>query len=427
MEAVDIAPLFELLPEYTQTIVYRLLPKELAADVFVEMDGDMQEHLIASLSDKELKETLDELYLDDTVDIIEEMPATVVKRILRHSDPAARKQINELLKYPKNSAGSMMTPEYVDLKKSMTVAEAFDRIRSTGVDKETVYTCYVTDRSRHLLGVLTVKELLLADKNDTVGELMETNVIYVGTDEDRESAAHILDKYGFLAVPVVDKETRLVGIVTFDDAMDVLTEENTEDIEKMAAITPMDKPYLKLGAFEIYLSRIPWLMLLMVSATFTGMIISAFEESLSIFPALIGFIPMLMDTGGNSGSQASVTVIRALSLGDISFRDVFRVLWKELRVSVMCSLSLAVVCFGKIWLIDHLMFKTVNDLGTMAVICITLAATVIVAKLVGCLMPLLAKKVGFDPAVMASPFITTIVDVLSLLIYFGVASLILFA
>lgn len=427
MEAVDIAPLFELLPEYAQTVVYRLLPKELAAEVFVEMDGDMQERLIISLSDKELKETLDELYLDDTVDIIEEMPATVVKRILRHSDPAARKQINELLKYPKDSAGSIMTPEYVDLKKEMTVSEAFDRIRKTGVDKETVYTCYVTDKSRHLLGVLTVKELLLAKPQDIIGELMETNVIYIGTGEDKENAANLLNKYGFLAVPVVDGETRLVGIVTFDDAMDVMKDESTEDIEKMAAITPVDKPYLKLGVFTIFFSRIPWLMLLMVSATFTGMIISGFEEKLALFPALIGFIPMLMDTGGNSGSQASVTVIRAISLGDIEFKDTLRVIWKELRVSVLCSVSLAAVCFLKIWLVDHLIFRSVNDIAAMAVICVTLAATVIVAKLVGCTMPLLAKKAGFDPAVMASPFITTIVDVLSLLIYFGVASLLLFS
>ena len=426
MEAADIAPLFEAMPEDIQPIVYRLLPKELAAEVFVEMDNDMQEMLIRGFSDKELREVLDELYLDDTVDIIEEMPATVVKRILRQSDASARKSINELLKYPEDSAGSLMTPEFIDLKKELTVSEAFDRIRKIGVDKETIYTCYVTDRARKLLGVVTVKHLLLASYEDKLEDIMETNVNYVHTGDDREVVAEVLSRYDYLAIPVVDNENRIVGIVTFDDAMDVIQEENTEDIEKMAAITPTDSPYLKTGVFETFKSRIPWLMLLMISATFTGMIISGFEEKLTVFPALIGFIPMLMDTGGNSGSQASVTVIRALSLGDIGFSDILKVIWKELRVALLCGASLAAVSFGKIFLVDHLLLNSFSGdpqvITGILVVCLTLMLTVFIAKLVGCTLPMIAKKMHLDPAVMASPFITTIVDALSLLIYFAVAT-----
>lgn len=425
MAAADIAPLFDILPIESEPIIYRLLPKELAAEVFVEMDFDMQERLILSFSDRELKETLDELYLDDTVDIIEEMPANVVKKILKQCSAEQRKSINELLKYPKDSAGSIMTPEFVDLKKEMTVKEAFDRIRETGVDKETVYTCYVTGKSRKLRGVITVRELLLAKYEDKIGDIMTENVIFANTHDDKESVAALFSKYDFLAIPIVDNEERLVGIVTVDDAMDVIQEENTEDMEMLAAITPGDKPYLKTGVWEIFLSRIPWLLLLMLSATFTGMIIASYEEKLTLFPALIGFIPMLMGTGGNSGSQSSVTVIRSLSLGEIDFRDTLTVLWKELRVSVICALALSVVGFGKILLVDRILLHNVDSLLEIAVICLTLAFTVIFAKIIGCVMPILAKKLGFDPAVMASPFITTVVDAFSLVIYFAVASLIL--
>lgn len=426
LEPADIAPLFELFPKDVQLAVYRRLPKELAAEVFVEMDNDMQEHLISTFSDKELKEVLDEMFLDDTVDIIEEMPATVVKRILKQSDADSRKQINELLKYPGDSAGSLMTPEYVSLKKEMTVAEAFDRIRKTGVDKETIYTCYVVDRGRHLLGVLTVKELLLADQDAVIEDIMETNIIFANTLDDKEDVANLFNKYGFLAIPVVDAETRLVGIVTFDDAIDVMQEASTEDFEKMAAVLPSDKTYLKTGILETFIKRIPWLMILMISATFTGMIISGFEKGLTAFPALISFIPMLMGTGGNSGSQASVSVIRALSLGDIEFSDFFRVLVKEFLVSVVCGVSLAAVNFAKIYFIDYMLLGNIENLVEMAVVCLALAVIVIVAKTIGSILPIVAEKLGFDPAVMAQPLMSTIVDVLSLIVYFGIASFILF-
>ncbi len=425
MAAADIAPLFDALPESAEPIVYRLLPKELASEVFVEMDFDMQERLIISFGERELKEVLDDLYLDDTVDIIEEMPANVVKKILKVCSAEQRKSINELLKYPKDSAGSIMTPEFVDLKKEMTVADAFDRIRKTGVDKETVYTCYVTGKSRKLRGVITVRELLLADKEDKIGDIMTENVIFANTHDDKEEVAALFSKYDFLAIPIVDNEERLVGIVTVDDAMDVIEEASTEDMEILAGITPGDKPYLKSSVFEIIKARIPWLLLLMLSATFTGIIIASFESKLTVFPALIGFIPMLMGTGGNSGSQSSVTVIRSLSLGEIDFSDTFAVIWKELRISVICALVLSAVGYAKIYFIDKLLLHNVDRMGEITVISITLAFTVIFAKLIGCVMPILAKKVGADPAVMASPFITTVVDAFTLVIYFAVASLVL--
>lgn len=419
MNEADIAPILMEVPEETLPLLYRILPKELAADVFVNMDSDAQEILIRAFSDKELREVLDEIYVDDAVDIIEEMPATVVKRILKHTDPDVRKSINEILQYPEDSAGSLMTIEYVDLKKYMTVDDAFTRIRRTGVDKETIYICYVTDENRKLLGLVTVKDLLLSDKSKKMFEIMETNVISVSTLEDKEFVADKFQKYDLMAVPVVDRENRLVGIVTFDDAMDVLQDENTEDIEKMAAITPTDKPYLKMGIFEIWRKRFPWLLLLMVSATFTGKIIQHFEDALQAYVILTSFIPMLMDTGGNCGGQASVTIIRGISLGEIRFKDVFRVMWKEFRISILCGVTLAAANFIKMMLIDK---TTLLVAGT---VCLTLIFTIIVAKLVGCSMPILAKKIGFDPAVMASPFITTIVDAISLLIYFTVAGIML--
>ncbi len=422
----DIAEIFNSFPTNQRLLFFRLLAKEEAADTFVELDGDTQEELIHAFSDNELKDVLDELYLDDAVDIIEEMPATVVKRILKNTDTDTRKSINALLKYPEDSAGSIMTPEFVDLKKDMTVEDAFKRIRRTGVDKETIYTCYVTDNSRHLLGVTTVKELLLHDYDDDISDFMETNVIYINTLDDQEIAAQQLDKYNFLALPVVDMEERLVGIITIDDAMDVMQEENTEDIQKMNAMLPTEKTYLKTTVFETWKSRFPWLLLLMVSATFTGSIISNFEDKLAAMTILTAFIPMLMDTGGNSGGQASVTVIRAMSLGEIEFKNYFKVLWKEIRVGFICGISLAAVNFLKILLIDKMLLG--NSEITLIVdlaICLTLVIEIIFAKMIGCTLPMLAKKCGFDPAVMSSPFITTIVDAVSLLIFFGISTAII--
>ena len=374
-----------------------------AGHIIVMMESDEQELLIRSFSDAELKEVVDELYVDDAVDIVEEMPANVVKRILKQADPDMRKMINEILKYPDDSAGSIMTTEYVELKPDLTAEDAIKRIRRTGIDKETIYTCYVTDANRKLIGALTLKDILLAEDDTLIGDIMHEDIVSVTTLDDQEEAAKSLSKYDLNAIPVVDKEGRLVGIITVDDAIDVIEEETTEDIEKMAAITPTDKPYLKLSPFDIWKSRIPWLMLLMVSATFTGMIISGFEDALATTVVLTAFIPMLMDTGGNSGSQASVTVIRSLSIGDIEWADIGSVLWKELRGSLMCAATLGVVVFGKLQLM----------------------ITIVAAKLVGCSLPMLAKKLGFDPAVMASPFITTIIDALSLLIYFAIAKAVL--
>ena len=425
MEAADIASLCGELDEKV-ALVFRLLPKEQAAEVFVELDSDQQELLIQSFSNTELKEVLDELYLDDTVDIVEEMPANVVKRILKHSDPEMRKSINEILKYPDDSTGSIMTTEFVDLQEDMTVEDAFKRIRRTGPDKETINVCYVIDEGRHLIGLLSIRTLLLADDDDIIGDIMERNFISVQTLDDQESTARALSKYDFLALPVVDTENRLVGIVTVDDAMDVLQEEVTEDIEKMAAILPSDKPYLKTGPLETWKARTPWLLVLMLSATFTGIILTHFESALASCAILTSFIPMLSGTGGNSGTQASTAVIRALSLGEVRFSDLVRVLWKEFRVSICCGLCLAAANFIKMMLVDRWLLHNPTVTPTVAlVVCATLIGTVMVAKLVGCSLPILAEKVGFDPAVMASPFISTIVDSLSLLIYFQFASLIL--
>ena len=419
MNPVDLAGILEEMPQDSLPLVYRLLPKELAAEAFAEMDNDLQEILIQAFSDKELQEVLDKLYLDDAVDIIEEMPANVVKRILRQTSPEVRKKINEILHYPEDSAGSIMTIEYVDLKKTMTVDEAFSRIRATGVDKETIYTCYVTNHDRKLEGLVTVRELLLSPKTAIIGEIMQTHVIAASTLDDKEKVANQLQKYDFLALPVVDQEYRLVGIVTFDDAMDVLQEENTEDIEMMAAITPTGKPYLKTSTTELWKKRVPWLLLLMVSATFTGKIIQAYESALAAQVALTAFIPMLMDTGGNAGSQASVTIIRGLSLGEIRMSDLLKIIWKEIRVAILCGLTLSVANFAKMMLLDQV------GLSVSLVVCLTLVVTVTIAKITGCTLPIVAKRIGFDPAVMASPFITTIVDALSLIVYFNFASMLL--
>lgn len=427
MNPVDIAAIFEELQDEKMPLLYRLLPKDIAADTFVEMDDKTQKFLIHSLSDTELKEVLDDMFLDDMVDMIEEMPANVVKRILRQSSPEERKQINMLLKFPEDSAGSIMTTELVILRPSMTAEEAIKRIRRTGVDKETIYTCYVADNLSKLIGIITIKDLLLADDDTKVSELMDTNVISVMTLTDQEEVASIIKKYDFLAVPVVDKENRLVGIITVDDAVDVMQEEATEDIQKMAAITPnTDTPYLKIGIFETWKSRIPWLLLLMISATFTGMIISSFEDALASSVVLTAFIPMLMDTGGNSGSQSSVTIIRALSLHEIQFKDLVKVIWKEVRVALMCGVALSLAAFAKVILVDRILLGNPDVTVYVAlVVCLTLAITVVVAKIIGCCLPMFAYKLGFDPAVMASPFITTIVDAVSLVVYFLIATSIL--
>ena len=420
LEPADIASLFEDLDEDSIPLLFRLLPKEPAAEVFVELDPDAQEMLIRGFSNTELKEVLDELYLDDAVDIVEEMPANVVKRILKHADPDTRKSINEILKYPDDSAGALMTTEFVDLKRDMTVEDAL-----TGTDKETINVCYVVDPARKLQGIVSLRTILLSDEDDTIDEIMETHVISVSTLEDKEDVAQTFSKYNFIALPVVDKEDRLVGIITVDDAIDVMEEETTEDIEKMAAMLPTDKPYLKTSVWDTYKSRIPWLLLLMVSATFTGQIIARFEDALSAFAILTAYIPMLMDTGGNCGSQASVTVIRGISLDEIEFSDLFRVIWKEIRVAVICGATLAAANFVKLMLVDKMIFGNPITITVALVICLTLVVTVFAAKVVGCTLPLLAKKIGFDPAVMASPFITTVVDAISLMIYFNFASLLL--
>ena len=420
MNPIDIAAFFSGMEEERIPLLFRLLPKELASETFVEMDTDDQELLIRSFSDNELKEIVDELYVDDAADLVEEMPANVVKRILKQASPEMRKSINQILRYPENSAGSIMTTEYVSLRPDMTVEEAILRIRRQGVDKETIYTCYVTAKDRYLMGLVSVKDLLLAVDDETpIEEIMLTNFISVTTHTDQEEVARMFSRYNFLALPVVDGEGRMVGIVTFDDAMDVIEEETTEDIELMGGMTPSEKTYLKSNPFDLFRNRIPWLMLLMVSATFTGLIITAFEGALAAQVALTAFIPMLMGTGGNSGAQTSVTVIRALSLGELKLSDAGRVLGKELITSLLCGIALGAVCFAKIWLIDRmLMGNTDITLMVDLVVCLTLAATVVCAKLVGGILPLAAKAMRLDPAVMASPFISTIVDALSLLVYF---------
>ena len=422
----DIAGIFSGLEEKQIPLLFRLLPKELAAETFVEMESEAQELLIRGFSDNELKEVIDELYADDAADLVEEMPANVVKRILRQADPEMRNTINQLLRYDETSTGSIMTTEYVTLRPDMTVEEAILRIRRQGVDKETIYTCYVT-KGRVLIGLVTVKDLLLCSDDETkIEDIMLTNLISVTTQTDKEEASRMLSKYNFLALPVVDGENRLVGIVTFDDAMDVMEEEATEDMELMSAITPSEKTYLRSSVSELVKNRIPWLMLLMVSATFTGLIITAFEGALAAQVALTAFIPMLMGTGGNSGSQSSVTVIRALSLDELQLRDIWHVLWKELRTSVLCGAALAAVCFIKILLVDRLLMGN-EEITLMIdlVVCLTLMVTVVAAKLVGCALPMAAKALKLDPAVMASPFISTIVDALSLLVYFVFAKMIL--
>lgn len=421
MEPADIANFMEeMLTEKEQIMFFRLLPKELASDVFIEIDTDTQENLIKAFTDKELKEVIDDMFLDDTVDVIEEMPANVVKRILRNSDPENRKLINELLEYPEDTAGSIMTTEFVALSPTMTVDAAFEKIRQTGLNKETIYTCYVTDKKKHLIGVVTVKDMLLASKTELIADVMDSSVVTAETLDDKEEVAMMLSKYDYLAIPIIDKEGCLVGIVTVDDAVDVIQEEATEDIQKMAAMLPTEKPYLKQSVWRIWLSRIPWLLLLMVSATFTGLILNHYEAMLPT--VLIACVPMLMDTAGNAGGQSSVTIIRSLALNELSFKDFFKVVWKELRVGIICAICLGAVCFSKLQLIDNLIFGyTDYTLLNSFVISLALSITVIMAKFIGCMLPLFAKLIHLDPAVVASPFITTIVDALSLLVFVGLA------
>ena len=426
MNPTDVAALFADLSQRQIPIVFRLLPKEQAAETFVEMDADTQEVLIRSFSDNELREIINDLYDDDAADLVEEMPANVVKRILRQANPEMRASINMLLRYPENSAGSLMTTEYVSLRPDMTVEESILRIRRQGFDKETIYTCYVTE-GRKLLGLVTVKDLLLCNDDTTpVSDIMLTNLISVTTATDKEDVARMFSKYNFLALPVVDTENRMVGIVTFDDAMDVLEEETSEDMALMSGMLPSERTYLKSSVWVLFKNRIPWLLFLMISATFTGMIITAFEGALAAQAALTAFIPMLMGTGGNSGSQSSVTVIRALSLDELRFSDLPRVVWKEIRTAVLCGAVLAAACFLKIWLIDGLLLHTPGlTVAVNAVVCLALFCTVLAAKLVGAALPLVAKALRLDPAVMASPFITSIVDALSLIVYFLFARMLL--
>lgn len=426
MAPEDVAVILQDLDEKAAIPLFRLLPKKIAADAFIEMESDFQEQLIKGFSDKELTAIMDEMYVNEAVDIVEEMPANVVERILSHVDAETRKAINQLLQYPENSAGSIMTTEYVSLRLGTTVGQAINQIRRKGSDKKSFYTCYVT-QNRKLLGRLSVKDLLLAkDDEILIDDLMKTNVISVNTHADQEEVAQMFSKYNFMALPVVDKEENMVGIISFDDAIEVLEDETTEDIEIMAGMTPSDKTYLRASPFNLFKHRIGWLMLLMVSATFTGMIITNFESALSQLVVLTAFIPMLMDTGGNSGSQSSVTIIRSLSLGELEFSDIGVIIWKEIRTALLCGVVLAAVCFAKIMLIDRLLLGNTDVTVTVAmVVCITMTTTVLVAKVVGCTLPLLAKKLGFDPAVMASPLITTTVDALSLLVYFGIAKLLL--
>ena len=419
MNHADIAVIMEELPKEEMLKVFRILPKDMAADVFSYLEVESQQFIITSLSDKEAANIIDNLMADDATDFLEEMPANVVKKLLANANPETRRDINHLLRYPEDSAGSIMTVEYVDLKENLTVSEAIERIRNVGLDSETINICYVLDSQRTLIGTVALRYLLLSQPEERIGDIMHENVISLHTLMDQEEVAHQFQKYDFIAMPVVDNENRLVGIITVDDVVDIMEEEATEDIEKMAAIVPSDKPYMKTGVLETYKKRIPWLLLLMISATFTGKIISSFEDALSACVILTAYIPMLMDTGGNAGGQASVTIIRGLSLNEIEFRDMFRIIWKEVRVAVVCGITLGLANFAKLILMDRV------SMTVALVICATLVATVFIAKVVGCTLPMFAKKIGWDPAVMASPFITTIVDALSLMIYFQIATRIL--
>ena len=419
MNIADIAVVLEELDEEDLLKIFRILPKNMAADVFSYLGVDNQQFIITSLSEKDAAGIINNLMADDATDLLEEMPANIVKKLLANANPETRRDINHLLRYPEDSAGSIMTVEYVDLKESMTVEDAIARIRNVGVDSETINICYVLDAKRTLVGTVALRYLLISPPDAVIGEIMHENVIYINTLMDQEEVARQFQKYDFTAMPVVDNENRLVGIITVDDIVDIMQEEATEDMEKMAAIVPSDKPYMKTSVYVTWKKRMPWLLLLMISATFTGSILTTFEDALMAYGALIAYIPMLMDTGGNAGGQASVTIIRGLSLNEIEFKDAFRVVWKEIRVAVLCGLTLAAANFIKLLLLDRV------ELMVAIVVCLTLVVAVMIAKIVGCTLPMLAKRIGFEPAVMASPFITTIVDVLSLLVYFQIATYLL--
>ncbi len=426
MNEFDVAVFLSEIGDNRMPMVFRLLSKETAAEVFANFEVEEQEQIINSITDSELAAIVEELYVDDAVDMMEELPANVVKRIMRTATPETRNLINQYLRYPENSAGSIMTAEFVDLKKYMNVKESFARIRRIGEDKETIYVCFVISSDRKLEGVVTVKDLLLADDDTVIEELMDTNVVFAVTTEDQESVSDKFSDYDLMALPVVDMEGRLVGIVTVDDVIDVMEQEATEDFEIMAGILPSDKPYSRSGIFEMWKNRIPWLMFLMLSATFTSMILTSFEDMLAVQAGLVAFIPMLMGTGGNSGAQASTAVIRSLSLGDIEPKDAMRVIWRELRVSLLCGFSLALVNFVKMLLVDGMLLH--NDCVTVAVaatVSVSVLAIVMFAKVVGSMLPIAAEKLGLDPAVMANPLISTVTDAVSLLIYIYVAKLIL--
>ncbi len=427
LNPVDAAEFLAELPEDKLPVVFRMLKKDTAAEIFAEFEPDVQEKLITAMTDKEIGGIVEELFVDDAVDMLEEMPASVVNTILKNAKPETRAEINRFLSYPEDSAGSVMTSEFIDLKKDMTTTQAIERIRKIGLDKETIYVAYVTDKSRVLEGVVPLKALLFAKPDDKIGDLMNRDVIFAYTHDDQETVANLISHYDILALPIVDKEKRLVGIVTVDDALDVLETEATEDMQKMAAVLPNEKPYLKTGVFATWRQRIPWLLLLMVSATFTSTIIQGYEQAItSIHLAILtAFIPMLMDTGGNAGGQTSVTVIRGLSLGEIQLKDYFRVVWKELRVAVLCGGTIAIATFLKVMTIDFrwaLSYEGKSTLIISLVVAMTIFCAIIFAKLVGASLPILAKRLKLDPAVMASPFITTIVDTVTLIIYFTIAS-----
>ena len=422
MEPVDIAEVLNDVDEEKVGLIFRLLPKDLASDVFVEMDNDAQQVLVSTFTDKELSNIVNDLFVDDTMDIMDEMPSNVARRILKVANAETRDSINKLLGYPKDSAGTIMTPECITLRPTMSVDDALKKIRRQALDKETIYTCYVTDNNKVLLGIVSAKDIILHEPEDKIGDFMHENFIFAQTNTDKEEVANLLSKYDLLAIPIVDSENRIVGIVTIDDAVDVIKEEASEDISKIAAIVPTTKPYLQTNVFTIFKSRVPWLLILLVSATFTGLIINTFEGNLNaISPLLFACVPMLMDSGGNAGSQASVTIIRSLALDEVGFKDIFKVLWKEIRVAIMLAAVLACACFAKLQLIDNLIFGYDYTITISLVISAALFCTICIAKIVGCCLPLFAKKCKLDPAVVASPFITTIVDAISLMVFCGLA------
>ncbi|MDD5903231.1 MAG: magnesium transporter [Oscillospiraceae bacterium] len=426
MNEFDVAEFLSEIGDNRMPMVFRLLSKETAADVFANFEAPEQEQIINSITDSELSAIIEELYVDDAVDMMEELPANVVKRVMRTATPETRNLINQYLNYPENSAGSIMTAEFVDLKKYMNVREAIARIRRIGEDKETIYICFVTSADRKLEGVVSVKDLLLSDDETVIEDIMDTNVVFAMTHDDQEEVSEKISDYDLMAIPVVDKEGRLVGIVTVDDIIDVLEQETTEDFEIMAAMTPSDKPYSRTGAFDMWKNRVPWLLFLMLSATFTTMILNSFEDALAVQAVLIGFIPIIMGTGGNSGAQSSTAIIRSLSLGDTEPKDTLKVIWKEWRVALLCGLTLAVVNFAKMLLVDNLLLGN-SDVNYMIALIVSLAIvfTVMFAKVVGSSLPMLAEKIGLDPAVVATPLITTISDAVSLLIYLEIAKVFL--